>query len=292
MPRIEMLQSPGQALSRRKSSTKSELNYQSIISRQDSQMEDFSDSRSRRESAQKSVESRSEKRAEKTRNWFFFKFNRKHTNNPQSRALSEGRKASLQSNFSEEAKRFEISINGNVFEENPGCCLEVGESVARGSLGVASNRFRTNLFDFLCYVRHNGLRISVKQNVFEVAPGNPEKTIKIAKRCRNLRFRDNQFIRIQEDAKRNIWLRLLGCVEHKESGFYSRELPKNMQLEEGSEESGMSDRLSDMGDSQRDGNPVDLNVARKNQVLHNIVESKAKNKGRDFERGRHPQQIF
>ena len=126
------------------------------------------------------------------------------------------RKQSVQSFFSFDQEKSNIFICDNTFLENPGACLKISESASNSNIKISNNYFKVNLFDIICRTKESKRELIIQLNTFEVAPGNPEKTIKISKRFKSLKIRDNEFIRIKEEKKENIWLRLLGCADPKE----------------------------------------------------------------------------
>jgi hypothetical protein len=181
----------------------------------------------------------------------------------------------MQTTFSLDLDNFSLIVYDNIFTENPGSCINMSSSVKTNYIKISNNHFKTNLYDITCKTRSNEKKIIVKRNTFEVAPGNPEKTIKITKRFKNLNFKDNEFIKIKEEKKDNIWLRLLGCADQKEPNFFSNEnsisvFEKREKLEKNNEENVIVYQRNDHAAKARSTLPD------RTYKMHNILDQKRK----------------
>lgn len=107
-----------------------------------------------------------------------------------------------------------ITIGKNDFRDNGALCITLLSSLEDSFLEIKKNSFITNYKDILSQTAKDNPQVDIISNTFEIDEKSTDKTVKFERACTNLKFEDNEFVRLRgADSRPNVWLRLMGCAD-------------------------------------------------------------------------------
>ena len=110
-----------------------------------------------------------------------------------------------------------VTISKNNFLDNGAVCLQLLPSLIGSYVTVEKNSFVTNFKDLISSTGEGNPQVDILANTFEISADATEKTVRFEKGCVNLKFEDNEFVKLRgPESKPNIWLRLMGCADEEQ----------------------------------------------------------------------------
>ena len=110
-----------------------------------------------------------------------------------------------------------VTVSKNNFLDNGAVCLQLLPSLIGSYVTVEKNSFVTNFKDLISSTGEGNPQVDILANTFEISAEATEKTVRFEKGCANLKFEDNEFVKLRgPESKPNIWLRLMGCADEEQ----------------------------------------------------------------------------